>query len=451
MARILVIDDDPGALSTLSVMLRHAGYAAETAESGERGLELALSGIFDVVLSDVRMPGMSGLDVLTQLRARRIDTALILMTGFGTIDLAVEAMKLGAADFLQKPVFRDELLMRVASAIDRRQLVRQVRVLERRLDVADPLRALIGDSEPMVHLRALVSRVAAASGTVLITGETGTGKELVARAIHAESPRAAESFVTFSCAPVNETQLEHELFGYAKGAFAGASMARRGLIEYADGGAFLLDEIALLPQDLQAKLARVLDSGEVRRVGAYEGRRVDVRFIAVTNTNLAAAVAGGRFREDLLHRLNVHHVPLPPLRERSGDIERLVEHFLKTYSVNAPCEVSAGAWRALLSYNYPGNVRELEHIVQRAVAIAQDRTIDLADLPDAVVVVADASAHAAEGGVAAARDRAERAEIVAALTRRNGDMVAVAADLKISRTTLWRLMRKHGIHEPDEA
>ncbi len=450
MARILLIDDDPGALSTLSVMLRHEGYAVETAETGERGLELALSGIFDVVLSDMRMPGMSGLDVLRQLRERRIDTGLIIMTGYGTIEAAVEAMKLGAVDFVQKPVFRDELLMRVSSAIERRQLARQVRILERRLDVTDPLRALIGDSEPMTRVRELVKRIAAAPGTVLITGETGTGKELVARAIHAESPRAAGPFVTFSCAPVNETQLEHELFGHAKGAFAGATASRKGLVEYAEGGTLLLDEIGLLPRDLQAKLDRVLDAGEVRRVGAHESRTVDVRFIAVTNADLAAAVGDGRFRDDLLHRLNVHHVHLPPLREREGDIERLVEHFLQVYCLNAPCEVSAGAWRALLSHEYPGNVRELEHIVQRAVAISQDATINLADLPETVMAAAEAAVHADEGGVAAARDRTERNEILTALTRHQGDLVAVAADLQVSRTTLWRLMRKHGIRTPGE-
>jgi len=451
MARILLIDDDPGSLSTLSVMLRHAGYAVETADSGEHGLQHALTGMFDVAISDVRMPGMSGLDVLQQLRERRIDTSLILMTGYGTIELAVEAMKLGAADFLQKPVFQDELLMRVASAIERRQLTRQVQVLERRLAVTDPLRALIGDSEPMARVRELVARTASASGTVLITGETGTGKDLVARAIHAGSARATGPFVTLSCAPVSETQLEHELFGYAKGAFSGATSPRKGLIEFAEGGTLMLDEIGLLPSELQAKLARVLDSGEVRRIGAYEGRTVDVRFVATTNARLEALVAAGRFREDLFHRLNVHHLHLPPLRERPGDIEQLATHYVKAYSVNAPCEVSAGAWRALLSYDYPGNVRELEHIIQRAVAIARDRTVDLADLPEVVVAAADASAQAGEHGVAGARDRAERAEILSALARHHGDQAAASVDLKISRTTLWRLMRKHGLHAPDES
>jgi two-component system response regulator HydG len=450
MARVLVIDDDPGALTTLTVMLRQAGYAVETAESGERGVEIALSGVFDAILSDMRLPGMSGLDVLRQLRERRIDTALLIMTGYGTVETAVEAMKLGAVDFVQKPVFRDELLMRLTAAIERRQLARQVRVLERRLDVADPLRALIGDSAPMARVRELVRRVAAAPGTVLITGETGTGKELVARAIHAESGRASGPFVTFSCAPVSEVHLELELFGHVKGAFPGATVARRGLLEHADGGTLMLDEIGLLPMDLQARLARVLDSGDVRRVGGRDDCRVDVRVIAVTNTDLAAAVAGGTFRDDLLHRLRVHHVHLPPLRERPGDIERLVEHFLKVYSLDAPCEMSAGAWRAILSFEYPGNVRELGHVVQRAIAIAQDRTIDLADLPETVVAAAQQNVQTAEGGVAAARDRAERGEIVSALARHQGDLVAVAADLQISRTTLWRLMRKHGIQAPGE-
>ncbi|OGR90457.1 MAG: hypothetical protein A2V88_14855, partial [Elusimicrobia bacterium RBG_16_66_12] len=417
MARVLIIDDDPSTLSTLSTMLEREGYAVETAESGERGLELALGGIFDVVISDVRLPGMSGLDVLRQLRERRLDTSLIMMTGFASVDLAVDAMKLGAADFVQKPIFEDELLMRVSSAVERRRLSRQVWVLERRLDAADPLRALLGDSEPMTQLRERVERVALAPGTVLITGETGTGKQLVARAIHAGSSRSNGPFVTFSCAPVSETQLEHELFGFVEGAFYGAAAPRRGLIEYADGGTLLLDEIGLLPLDLQSKIAPVLDSGDVRRVGGYDVRRVDVRFVAITNADLQTAVSEQRFRKELFHRLNVHHLHLPPLRERPGDIDVLVEHFLRTYSVSAPCEVTAGAWRALLSYDYPGNVRELEHIVQRAVAIAHDRTIALSDLPEAVVASANALARTDEGGVAAARDRAERAEISTALAR----------------------------------
>lgn len=449
MARILLIDDDSGARNVLSVMLREAGYAVETAESGERGLELALSSLFDVIVSDMRLPGLSGLDVLRELRERRIDTALIMMSGYGTIEAAVEAMKLGASDFVQKPVFQEELLLRVAAAVERRQLTRQMRLLERRLQGADPLRALVGDSEPMVRIRALIPRVAQAPGTVLVTGETGTGKELVARAVHAASPRAAGPFVTFSCAPVSEVQLEHELFGYARGAFAGAGTARKGLIEHADGGTLVLDEVGLLPLDLQARLDRVLDTGEVRRVGAYESRSVDVRFIAITNADLAEAVAAGKFRDDLFHRLNVHHIHLPPLRERPGDVERLIEHFLAVYSVGAPYELTAGAWRALLSYDYPGNVRELDHAIQRAVAIAHDRTIDLADLPDHVVSAAETAARERERGVAAARDRAERAEILSALSRHRGDLGAVAADLQVSRTTLWRLMRKHGIRGPD--
>lgn len=449
MARLLVIDDDPSTLSTLSALLESEGYAVETAESGERGLELAVGGIFDVVLCDVRLPGMSGLDVLRQLRERRLDASLIVMTGFASVDLAVDAMKLGATDFVQKPIFGDELLTRVSSAVERRRLSRQVQVLERRLDAADPLRALLGESEPMTQLRERVERAASAPGTVLITGETGTGKQLVARAIHAGSSRANGPFVTFSCAPVSETQLERELFGFVEGAFNGATAPRRGLIEYADGGTLLLDEVGLLPLDLQSKIAPVVEVGEVRRIGDYEVRRVDVRFVAITNADLQTAVSEQRFRKELFHSLNVHHLHLPPLRERPGDIEVLVEHLLETYSVSAPCDMSAGAWRALLSYDYPGNVRELEHIVQRAVAIAHDRTIALSDLPETVVASANALALVDDRGVAAARDRAERAEISTALARHHGDLPAVATDLKISRTTLWRLMRKHGLHTPE--
>jgi DNA-binding NtrC family response regulator len=448
VSRILVIDDDSGVRESMERMLHSAGYTVQTAATGEEGLALARGSTYDVILSDMRMPGISGIDVLRRLREQHVDAAFIVMTGFGTVDSAVEAMKLGAVDFVQKPFFREELLMRVRSAADRRQLARQVDLLQRQMRTSDTVDALIGESECMRRVKALIVRAARAPGTVLITGETGTGKELVARALHAASDRATRSFVALNCAALTDSLLETELFGHARGAFTGAAAARAGLIEHAQSGTLFLDEIGTMPAALQAKLLRALESGEVRRIGENEARKVDVRFIAATNADLQGAVDRGAFRADLFYRLNVHRIHLPPLRDRAGDVEVLLDHFL--YRYGATREVTAyspAARSALLSYDYPGNVRQLEHIVQRAVAIAQGTHIEQDDLPDELFAArtVDAATQAVDGSVAAARERAERDMIIATLTRNRGEISAAARELQVSRTTLWRMMKKHQI------
>ena len=448
MSRILVIDDDLGVRESMSRMLRAAGHTVETAESGEEGLAAARGGGFDVILSDMRMPGMSGLDVLQRVREQHVDSAFLIMTGFGTVDTAVEAMKLGAVDFVQKPFFRDELLMRVKAASERRQLARQVDLLQRQIRGTGTLDALVGDSEAMRRVKDLIVRAAAAPGTVLITGETGTGKELVARALHAASGRAAKPFVALNCAALTDSLLENELFGHARGAFTGAAAARAGLIEHASGGTLFLDEIGTMPGGVQAKLLRALEAGEVRRIGENDSRTIDVRFVAATNTDLQAAVDSGAFRSDLFYRLNVHRLHLPPLRERRGDIEQLIAFFLSRYGAPAGVtRISGAAHTALLSYDYPGNVRQLEHVIQRAAAVSRGPEIEPADLPEELFAAraADPQSTAADGTVAAARERAEREMIVATLARNNGEVAATARELQVSRTTLWRLMKKHQI------
>jgi two-component system response regulator HydG len=445
MARILVIDDDAGVRESMERMLRTAGYTVQTAPTGEEGYELAREGRFDVILSDMRMPGISGLDVLQRLRDVRVDAAFIIMTGFGTVDTAVEAMKLGAVDFVQKPFFRDELLMRVRSATERRQLARQVDLLQRQRQPPGSLDALVGASDEMKRVKDLIRRAAGAPGTVLITGETGTGKELAARAIHAGSPRAERPFVALNCAALTESLLESELFGHARGAFTGASGPRAGLIEHASGGTLFLDEIGTMPKALQAKMLRALESGEVRRIGENESRRVDVRFLAATNVDLKAAVDAGDFRSDLFYRLNVHRVHMPPLRQRQDDIRLLVEHFLERDGRSAGVTgCSREAWDILLAFDYPGNVRQLEHIVQRAVAISRGPQLEPDDLPEEIRAVR-AEPPPPEGTVAAARERAEREMVVSTLAKHHGEIGAAARELQVSRTTMWRLMKKHGI------
>jgi two-component system response regulator HydG len=445
MPRILVIDDDVGVLESTARMLRASGYTVQTAASGEEGHDLARGDVFDVILSDMRMPGLSGLELLSKLRASHVDASFIIMTGFGTVDSAVEAMKLGAVDFVQKPFFRDELLMRVRAAADRRQLARQVDLLQRQNQPAASLDALVGESRAMTKVKDLISRAAAASGTVLVTGETGTGKELAARAIHAGSARAQRAFVAVNCAALTESLLEAELFGHAKGAFTGAAGARAGLIEHAEGGTLFLDEIGTLSKALQAKLLRALESGEVRRIGENDSRHVDVRFVAATNIDLKHATAAGDFRSDLYYRIHVHHVHMPPLRERTGDIPLLVSHFLTRNARGAGAHVcSPAAMDVLTRYSYPGNVRQLEHIIQRAVATARSSELTPDDLPEELLAE-PMPASPGDGTVAAAREKAEREMIVATLARHRGEIGAAARELQVSRTTMWRLMKKHNV------
>ena len=445
MSRILLIDDDPGVRDSMERTLRGAGYGVQSAPTGEEGFAMAKGGAFDVILSDMRMPGISGLDILRQLRDLRVDSAFIIMTGFGTVDTAVEAMKLGAVDFVQKPFFRDELLMRVRSATERRQLARQVDLLQRQVDPPASVGALIGSSQQMVRVKDLIARAGAAPGTVLITGETGTGKELVARAIHAVSSRAPKPFVALNCAALTESLLENELFGHARGAFTGAAAARPGLIEHAHGGTLFLDEIGTMPKTLQAKLLRSLESGEVRRIGENETRHVDVRFLAATNLDIQGAIDRGDFRSDLFYRLNVHRIHLPPLRERGDDVRLLIQYFIARFGGATVTGSTPAAASALVAYQYPGNVRQLQHVVQRAVAVARGELIDLDDLPEEVVATRGTVTAAQEGSVAAARERAEREMIIAALARNNGEVSSAAREMQVSRTTMWRLMKKHGI------
>jgi DNA-binding NtrC family response regulator len=357
-------------------------------------------------------------------------------------------MKLGAVDFVQKPFFRDELLMRVRAASERRQLARQVDLLQRHIRAEQPIDGLIGESAAMVEVKDLIRRAAPAPGTVLITGETGTGKELAARAIHAGSSRGERAFVALNCAAVTESLLENELFGHGKGAFTGADAARSGLIEHASGGTMFLDEIGTMSKALQAKLLRVLEAGEVRRIGENDSRRVDVRFVAATNVDLKEAVEAGEFRNDLYYRLHVHRIHMPPLRERADDVPLLVAYFLGKYgAANGVTQCSETGLALLEAYSYPGNVRQLEHIVQRAVAIARGPELQPGDLPDEVVAP-PASPPAAEGSVAAARERADRDTILATLARHGGEIGSAARELQVSRTTMWRLMKKYGIASP---
>ncbi|MBI1727661.1 MAG: sigma-54-dependent Fis family transcriptional regulator [Candidatus Rokubacteria bacterium] len=383
-ATLLVADDDEAVRLSLERTLTREGYSVVLAPDGPAALDRLRQGGIDLLLSDLKMPGLTGLELLKLAKEVSPDVDVILLTAFGTVEEAVRAMKDGAIDFLTKPLQRAQLLRVVRQALERRSLIQQNRALQRRLD--DLLRQgnMIGVSPAFKQMMTLIRQVADSSATVLIQGESGTGKELVARAIHDGSPRHAGPFVAVNCAALPETLLESELFGYEKGAFTGAAGRKEGRFELADGGTLFLDEVADLSPLTQPKILRVLQEGEFERVGGTRTLRVDVRIVTATNQDLAQLVRDKRFREDLYYRLNVITVTTPPLRDRREDIRVLAQHFLRVYAAknNRTLEgLSDEALGCLEAYRWPGNVRELENVVERAVVLARGTVIEVDNLP----------------------------------------------------------------------
>jgi two-component system, NtrC family, response regulator HydG len=379
MHKILLVDDDPAALDSTKKILEMSGYTVVTAVDGQAALDCIRRDRFNLVVSDVRMPRLGGLEFLRALSLCGDATSVILMTAFGRVEDAVWAMKLGAVDFLTKPFKRQTLISSVEAAIKRAKPKAQSGASH-----GVTAEALIGTAEPMQKLREWIEQVAPTSATVLITGESGTGKELVARCIHRQGARATEQFIALNCAAVPEQLIESELFGFEKGAFTGATAAKEGLFEAAHGGTLFLDEIGDMPITLQAKLLRVLQEGEMRRLGATNSRKVDVRVIAATNRDLHEGVRAGSFRQDLLFRLEVVTLQVPPLRERATDIQELAYHFLavanRRHGKNITI-LSAETITALQMHSWPGNVRELSNVIERAVIFATQEQIHVSELP----------------------------------------------------------------------
>ena len=387
LATLLVADDDAAVRQSLERALTREGYAVVLAPDGQAALERLQAGGVDLVLSDLKMPGLTGLELLREAKAVAPDVDVILLTAFGTVEEAVRAMKDGATDFLTKPFQRAQLTKVVRQALERRDLIAQNRALQKRLD--DLLRQgnMIGTSPAFRRLMTLVQQVADSSATVLIQGESGTGKELVARAIHERSSRRNGPFIAVNCAALPETLLESELFGYEKGAFTGAAGRKEGRFELADGGTLFLDEIADLSAVTQPKILRVLQEGEFERVGGTKTIRADVRVVTATNQDLATLVRDKRFREDLFYRLNVITIQVPSLREKHEDVPVLAQHFLRVYAAKNNRQLdgfSDEALGCLEAYSWPGNVRELENVIERAVVLARGTRVDAGDLPDAV-------------------------------------------------------------------
>ena len=389
METVLVVDDEKNYPRILGAVLEEEGFEILTANSGAKALEILHNSDIDLVLTDMKMPEMDGIDLLEKIKARDPQLPVIMMTAHGTVDKAVEAMEKGAYSYLLKPFDNDRLIIYVNKAIAVYRLIKENRNLRSAITTRYSFGNIIGKSKSMLDIFETIGKVAPASATVLIEGESGTGKELVAKSIHFNSPRSAMPFVAVNCSALAESLLESELFGHEKGAFTGAATMKKGRFERADGGTLFLDEIGELSADLQVKLLRVLQEKVVERVGGTKPIAVDIRVIAATNKNLKNEMHTGRFREDLYYRLDVVHIALPPLQQRQGDIRLLVDHFIKKYASERKTGqpvvgIDADAERLLYEYSWPGNVRELENVIERVMILGAGSTIAVSDLPKSI-------------------------------------------------------------------
>ncbi len=450
--RILIVDDDEALRESLALVLSAEEHEVQAAADGAAALALLEKGPVDVVLCDLKMPGIDGLDLLPQLARRLPDATLILMSAHGGPDLAVEAIRRGAYDYLSKPFTPSEVLLTIRKARERERLRRQNALLRRDVQRAVGERPIVAASECMIEVLDLVERAAEYKSTVLLTGESGTGKEVLARAIHAQSPRRSEAFVAVNCAAIPENLLESELFGHVRGAFTGADRARRGLFLEADGGTLFLDEIGELPPPLQAKLLRVLQEEEVRPVGDPKSRRIDVRVIAATARDLPEEVRTGRFREDLFYRLHVLPIHVPPLRERRADIPLLLDHFLARFSASLGKPIRAlddDALEKLVAYAWPGNVRELENVIERAVILSRSDRIGVQELPASVTAPAGATAAASSQALTLreARRASETDAIRRALSATGGNRTHAARLLGISHRALLYKLKEYALQD----
>ena len=448
---LLFVDDETALRSLMAERLGERGFEVQEADSGEKAIQLLEQFAFDVVITDLRLPGVDGTRVIETALDRYPGIVGIVITGYGTMKDAVDAIKRGASDFIAKPFQFDELMHVLQKAIEQRRLKSENAYLRSQLEEKYQYSGILGRSRPMRELFQLLETVSRSASTILITGETGTGKEVVARAIHHGSPRKGHRFVALNCSAIPETLLEAELFGHVRGAFTGAVGTRQGRMEQAHKGTLFLDEVGTMSTALQMKLLRALQEREFERVGDSHTVKVDVRFIAATNSDLAKMVADGAFREDLYYRLNVIPISLPPLRERRDDIPLLVTHFLEKYAPGTAMHVSQAAMRALMAYGWPGNVRQLENAVERAVALSAGRNeIDITDLPPEIQSLPQQTStpfvdFPEEGlDLPAYLSSIERDLIRRSLERTGGNRNKAAELLKIKRTTLVEKLKRIG-------
>ena len=448
---LLFVDDESALRGLMAERLSERGFDVVESDTGEKAIEYLDQFAFDILITDLRLPGIDGTRVIEAAKQRYPGIVAIVITGYGTVRDAVEAMKRGASDYVTKPFQFDELLHVLDKALEQRRLASENAYLRSQLEQRYQFGGILGRSRPMQELFHLLETVASANSTILITGETGTGKEVVARAIHHNSPRKAHRFVALNCSAIPETLLEAELFGHVRGAFTGAVGARQGRFEQAHKGTLFLDEVGTMSTALQMKLLRALQEREFERVGDSQTIKVDVRVIGATNSNLANMVAEGSFREDLFYRLNVIPIQLPPLRERRDDIPILARHFLDKYSPALQMQISQGAMRVLMAFSWPGNVRQLENAIERAVTLSSGRKeIDLPDLPPEIQAVPEATTapfveFPDEGlDMPAYLSSIEKDLIKRSLQRTGGNRNKAAELLRIKRTTLVEKLKRLG-------
>lgn len=450
--RILIVDDEEKQRTMLEGFLSKKGYKCSIAGSAEEALKMYEKGGFEIALLDMKMPGEDGLTLLKKLKSLDPQIQAIMMTAYGTVETAVEAMQSGAYHYISKPIDLDELLALIGRAGEKHHLLRENQYLKSELERAEGDGQIIGESEPIQQIKSTISRVARTGATVLITGESGTGKELAARALHDLSDRKSERFVAVSCAALPETLLESELFGHVKGAFTGATMTKTGRFEAADGGTLFLDEIGDISPEIQVKLLRVLESMQFEKVGSSESIKVDVRVIAATNRDLKARIEEGKFREDLYYRLNVINIHMPPLRERREDIMTLVENFIELNNQKLGCGidgVTPEAKDVLLSYDWPGNVRELINIIERACVLARGDVIDASDLSGIVpteVKETEREKFLTDSDVPALKD-IEREHIRRVLDYTDWNMAKTSDLLGIHRNTLRLKIKEYDLEQ----
>lgn len=453
--RILVVDDDENLGWVLQTQLEDMGYAVTTAPNGHQAMAAIEKDPPALVLTDLRMPGLTGMELLDRIHSEYPEVPVVIMTAFGTIQSAVQAMRAGAYDYLTKPIDGEELGLVVSRVLEHFRLVEEVRTLRASLDRKYGFESIIGRSEALLSLLDMAARAALSDSTILIHAETGTGKELLARAIHFNSRRRDKPFITINCGAIPRELLESELFGYVKGSFTGAVAHKAGKVQMADRGTLFLDEIGEMPGELQVKVLRLIQQGELEKVGATSPTKVDVRFVAATHRNLRAMIEDGTFREDLYYRLAVIPLELPPLRDRSEDIAELVQHFfLKVREKQGRPDLVLPA--ALLSrfqdYRWPGNIRELENVIERIVVLTRGNEITLADLPDFLrrerPAVDTLQLELPERGISL--ESVEKELLVRALAKFNGNQTHAAKYLDISRKALIYRMEKHGIRKRTE-
>ena len=448
---ILTVDDDDDLRTVIARRFQRRGHDVQETGSPSEALKKAEQSHFDVAILDISMPEMDGVQLLDRLRQIAPEIQVIMLTGQGTLETAIRAMKLGAYDYLTKPCELAELELQAERAFEKARLARENQALKTMLRRSEPASEIVGSSAPIRQVLHMIGKVAPTDSAVLIEGESGTGKELVARALHRGSPRADKPMVVINCAALQETLLESELFGHERGAFTSAIASKQGLFELADGGTLFIDEIGEMAPALQSKLLRALEDGRIRRVGSTREIKTDVRLIAATNKDLAKEVAAGGFRRDLYYRFNVINIKNPMLRERAEDIPLLVRHFLAR-DPRGPRQVEPDALETLMRYSWPGNVRELANVIERAKILADGPTITLRDLPLEIVNPSQAAQPAAVTSPAPSRGQdlgaLERQHIMRVLESEGGNKVRAARALGISRRRLYRLLDKHNISRP---